>query len=85
MKAPAWLLPKKPQRRFILVGVLLAILLRERIYRHWSPTHTHTTTHYTILSSATPAQSAETGDKVEALYAAYLETFKAWPELQRPH
>ena len=85
MKAPAWLFPPKPKRLLILFGTLLAILAGEQVYRWWHPTHTHSTTHYTILSSALPAQSAETGDKVEALYTAYLETFKIWPELQQPH
>ena len=85
MKAPAWLLPPKPRRLLILFGLLLAILAGEKIYRLWSPTHTHSTTHYTILSSAMPPQSVETGDKVEALYTAYTETFKVWPELQQPH
>ena len=85
MKAPAWLLPAKPKRLLILFGLLLAILAGENIYRHWTPTHTHATTHYSILSSALPQQTVETGDKVEALYAAYLATFKTWPELHQPH
>jgi hypothetical protein len=85
VNTPAWLLPQKPKRLFILLGILLAILAGEQVYRWWRPTHTHTTLHYTILSSALLAQSAETGDKVEALYTAYVETFKSWPELQQPH
>lgn len=85
MKAPAWLLPPKPKRLLLLFGILLAILAGEQVYRIWRPTHTHTTAHYSIRSSALPAQSVETGDKVEALYAAYVDTFKPWPELQQPH
>jgi len=85
VKAPAWLLPPKPKRLLILFGILLAILAGEKACSWWRPTHTHTTTHYTILSSALPAQSAETGEKVEALYTAYVETFKVWPEVRQPH
>lgn len=85
MKAPAWLLPPKPKRLFILFSILLTILAGEKIYRRWTPTHTHTTTHYEILSSAQRPQSFETGNKVEALYTAYGETFKTWPQLLEPH
>jgi len=85
VKAPAWLLPPKPARLLVLCGILLAILLGEKIYSYWSPTHTQATAHYVIQSSALPPQTTETGDKVEALYTAYPETFKTWPELQQPH
>ena len=85
MKVPAWLLPRKPARLIVLVGILLAILVGEKIYRRWTPPHTHTTTHYTIQSSALLPQTRETGEKVEALYTAYVETFHAWPELHQPH
>jgi hypothetical protein len=85
MKAPPWLMPQRPKRLLILFGLLLAIVAGEQIYRWWRPTHTHDTAHYCILSSATPTQTQEVGVNMEALYAAYVEVFRSFPEVQQAH
>lgn len=78
MKTPAWLLPKRPKRLLLLVGLLGAVLIGEHFYRQWQPTHSVTTAHYRIQSSAQPAQTADIGVKVETLHTAYFELFGAW-------
>lgn len=85
MKAPPWLLPPKPKRLLILFGLLLALVVGDKIYRRWTPTNSHTTAHYVIQSSALPSQTEDIGAKLEALHAAYVDLFKSWPEVQQPH
>jgi hypothetical protein len=85
VKAPPWLLPPKPKRLLILFGLLLALVGGDKIYRRWTPTNTLTTAHYTIRSSALPAQAEEIGGKLETLHAAYGDLFKSWPEVRQPH
>jgi hypothetical protein len=75
MKAPSWLMPKKPARLLILFGVLLGILAAEKIYRFWQPTHIHDTKHYHIQSSAEPSQTQEVGRCMEVLHSTYQSVF----------
>jgi hypothetical protein len=79
------LLPKNPRRLLILVGVLIALVLGEQWYRHWRPNNFLTTEHYSIQSSATPAQTKEIGEVVEILYGAYVRAFTNFSEVRRPH
>ena len=65
------ILPEKPARLLTLFGLLMAIVVGERIWRHWTPTFSLVTAHYTIQSSATPEQTKAVGSVVEGLYATY--------------
>lgn len=85
MKAPAWLLPPKPKRLLILSGLLLGIVVGDIVYRWWQPTHTHSTVHYAIRSSALPGQTEEVGAKLELLHSAYLDLFKEVRAIDQPH
>jgi len=85
VKAPAWLLPPKPKRLLILFSLLLGLVGGDTVYRWWRPTHTHTTQHYTIRSSAMKPQTDEVGVKLELLRTAYVELFNNLPETAEPH
>jgi hypothetical protein len=71
-----WILPPKPGRLLMFVGLLAVVWLGDQWYRWWRPTVELRTTHYFIRSSATRAQTEEVGRKVEALHDAYFEFFR---------
>lgn len=80
-----WLVPKKPARLLVLVGLLAAVYGGERWYRHWRPRLELRTEHYVIASSATREQTEEIGRVVELLHAAYRQLFADFPQVHSPH
>lgn len=74
------IVPKKPGRLLILLAVLLAVFIGDRLYRRWRPKVEITTAHYSILSSASPEQTRQVGEMVEILYSAYTRVFTNLPE-----
>jgi hypothetical protein len=68
-------IPKNPRRLFTLLGLLLAVFVGDRIYRHWRPNLAINTPHYSIFSNADAEQTAKISNVVEVLYSAYTQVF----------
>jgi len=74
------------KRRAVLLTLAAAMLvlamLAAEYRRRWSPALVLETEHYTIYSTAAPAQTEEIGRIGEALYRSYREVFGNFPQFQ---
>ena len=80
-----WIIPRKPGRLLLLLAVAVGIFGADCLYRRWGPDMEITTEHYVIYSSAAPEQTHKIGEVVEALYAAYRDTFSGPVDFGREH
>ncbi len=84
------IMPQRPKRLFILVSILVALMAVHWGYPAvtewlWRPTVTIATDHYLIYSTATPEQTRETGQVLEALHSTYAKLFAGFPRATREH
>ena len=63
----------RERRLFSYLVVFVTVLGGAAYWRRWSPNRTEETAHYLIQSTATEAQTRNTGLVAEMLHAAYLE------------
>jgi len=72
-------------RLSLYLVVALALLGWEAYRRHWTPTAHRDTAHYSIDTTATPAQTEEMSRWAEVQYRSYCETFRGLPGLSTNH
>lgn len=66
-------LQKREKRLLVYFGLLIAFLVGDKIYRHWTYSLTKETEHYIIYSSATQEQTEEIASVIEIVYKGYQE------------
>lgn len=84
------IMPKQPKRLFFLVSILAVVLAIQWGYPAvnemlWRPSATIVTDHYVIYSTATPEQTRDIGQVLEALHSTYARFFASFPQVSREH
>ncbi len=78
-------LQKREVRLLIYLGLLIAFLAGDKIYRHWSYSITKDTEHYIIYSSATQEQTDEIASVIEIVYLGYQNFLSQLGKSIQPH
>ena len=74
-----WTLAAREKRLLYYLALLLPVAAWRFVPRPWNPSTKLETAHYTILSSASPEQTAQTGRTIELLYSTYSNRFSRLP------
>ena len=79
------LLQKREKRLLIYLGLLLAFLIGDKIYRHWTYSITKETEHFFIYSSATQEQTDKVAAVIELVYDEYKGVLGQLGKTLQPH